>query len=84
MGKNTHTAERPAACDLIRGNKSTASLAGIAGLNPAGGMNVCVLCIVQQGQKAKPGKAGQRSTDEVQRKKNKFRQEHLMSVCCKC
>jgi hypothetical protein len=23
-GKNTHTAERPAACDLIRGNKSTA------------------------------------------------------------
>jgi hypothetical protein len=22
-GKNTHTAERPAGCDLIRGNKST-------------------------------------------------------------
>jgi hypothetical protein len=23
------------------------SLAGVAGLNPAGGMNVCVVCVVQ-------------------------------------
>ena len=29
------------------------SIVGIAGSNPAGGMDVCVVCVVQYGQKAK-------------------------------
>jgi hypothetical protein len=43
------------------------SLAGIAGSNRARDMDVCVVCVVQYGQKAKPGQSGQRSTDKVQR-----------------
>jgi hypothetical protein len=35
------------------------SLAGVAGPNPAGGMDVCVVCVVQYEQKAKPGKSVQ-------------------------
>jgi hypothetical protein len=32
-------------------------------------MDVCVVCVVQKGQQAKPGKSGQRSTDKVQSEK---------------
>ena len=61
-------AERSKACVCSR------SPAGIAGSNPSGGMDVCV---VQWGQKAKPGQWGQSSTDKVQResKKNPFRSQ---------
>ena len=45
------------------------SPAGIAGSNPAGDMDVCVVCVVQLGQKAKPGHSGQRSTVKIQRTK---------------
>ena len=41
------------------------SLAGVACSNPAGGMDVCVLCDVQKGQKAKAEESRQRSTDKV-------------------
>ena len=42
------------------------SLAGVAGLNPARGMDVRIVCVAQKGQKAHPGQSGQRSsTDEV-------------------
>ena len=46
------------------------SLAGVAGSNPAGGMDVCVVCVLQsKRQKAKPGQSGQRSnTDKVKKK----------------
>ena len=44
------------------------SLAGIAGSNPAGDMDVCVLNVVQKRQKAK---SGQRSTDKGHRKNKK-------------
>ena len=50
------------------------SPAGIAGSNPAGVMDVCVVCVVQQGQKAKSGQ--KISTDEVQRTKKKSRRKH--------
>ena len=45
-GKKTHTAERPAACDLIRGNNLFCgrSRAGVACSNPAEGLDVCVVC----------------------------------------
>ena len=53
------------------------SLAGIAGSNPAGGMDVCVVCVLQSKKKGKvqdnPDK--ETSMDEVQRqnKRKKFR-----------
>jgi uncharacterized protein YaiL (DUF2058 family) len=43
------------------------SFAEIAGSNPAGGMDVCVVSLYSQGQKAKPGQSGHRSADKVQR-----------------
>jgi hypothetical protein len=39
------------------------SFAGVAGSNPAGGMDVCVVCCTVKGEKAKPGQSGQRSTE---------------------
>ena len=44
------------------------SLAGVAGANPAEGLDVCLLCVLySKDKKAKPGQLGQRSsTDEVQ------------------
>ena len=46
------------------------SLAGAAGSNPAGGMDVCV---VSKDRKAKPGKSRQRtSTDKAQRKNKRI------------
>ena len=54
-------AERCKACVCGR------SLAGVAGSNPARGMDVSVLCVLySKGQMSKPG---QRSRDKVQRKK---------------
>ena len=44
-------------------------LAGDAVSNPAGAMDVCVFCVVQKGQKAKPEQSGQRNRVKVQRKK---------------
>jgi hypothetical protein len=44
------------------------SLAGIARSNPVGAMDAC---IVQKGQKAKPGQSGQSSTDKVQKENKK-------------
>ena len=41
------------------------STAGIVGSNPAVGVDVCVVSVVQSGQKAKPRQSGQRRTDKV-------------------
>ena len=50
------------------------ALAGVAGSNPAGGLDVCVVCCTVKGQKAKPEQSGLRSTDKVEReKKNRLR-----------
>jgi hypothetical protein len=38
-------------------------------LNPTGGMDICVLCIVQLGPKEKPGQSGHRCKNKVQRQK---------------
>jgi hypothetical protein len=57
------------------------SPAGIAGSNPARGMNVYVVCVVQYGQKAKPGQSGQISTDKVQRENKKKNPAEGMDVC---
>ena len=47
------------------------SLGGVAGSNPAGDMDVCVVCFVRKDKKAKPGQSGQTSSrDEIQRTKN--------------
>jgi hypothetical protein len=48
----------------LRGRSAADRFAGIAGSNPAGGINVYVLCVLQSGQRAK---TGQSSTDKVQR-----------------
>jgi hypothetical protein len=61
------------------------SAAGIAGSNPAVGDDVCVVSVVQSGQKAKPGQSGQRRTDKVQRKKSGWVHACLSlvsGVCC--
>ena len=44
------------------------SLAWTAASNSVGGMDGCVVCVVQYGQKAKPGQSGQRSTENVKSK----------------
>jgi hypothetical protein len=43
LGKNSHTAERPAACDLIRANKSTALFPRIE--SQAAGRCMCVFTL---------------------------------------
>ena len=45
------------------------SVAGVAGSNPAGGMDVCVVCCTVRTKRQKPGQSGQRSTDKVHKKK---------------
>ena len=47
------------------------SLAAIAGSNPAGGMDVCVMCCTVGTKGKKPGQSGQRSTNRVQRESKK-------------
>jgi hypothetical protein len=59
------------------------SRVGVAGLNSAGGMDVCVLCVVQQGQKAKSGQSGQRSTDKIERTK-RIPPVGSIFVSCEC
>ena len=67
------------------------SLAGVAGSNHAGGMDVCVLCVLySKGQKGKsrdnPDK--ETSTDTVQSEKNRMKKNPGPSIdvcfaCCK-
>jgi hypothetical protein len=46
-------------------------------------MDVCVVCVVQSGQKAQPGQSS--STDEVQRTNKKIIPPRAwMFVCCEC
>jgi hypothetical protein len=47
-------------------------------------MDICIVCVAQQGQKAKPGQSGQRSTDKVERKeKNSARGMDICVVRCR-
>ena len=57
------------------------SLAGITGSNPAGGMDVCVVCVLKEGHEAKAGTIGtKKNTDTVQRaKKQKSRWRRYFS-----
>ena len=40
-----------------------------------------VLCVVEKGQKTKPGPSGQSSTDKVQREREKRNPAEGMDVC---
>ena len=57
------------------------SLAGVLSLNPTGGMDICVLCTVQLGQKEKPGKSGHRCKNKLQRE-NRIPPGTWMFVLC--
>jgi hypothetical protein len=86
-GKNTHTAERggaerPAACDLIRGNNLFCgrSRAGVACSNPAEGLDICVVCCTLKAKeqagtikrKKKYGKVQKENNKRNSRKQQKF------------
>jgi hypothetical protein len=52
------------------------SLTRVAGSNPSGGMDVCVVLYSKE-QETKPGQSGQRSTENVERTKKNARSVHL-------
>ena len=64
------------------------SLAGVAGSNHAGGMDVCVLCVKGQKGKSRDNPDKETSTDTVQSEKNRMKKNPGPSIdvcfaCCK-